>query len=154
MRRILLHFLGVAGFILLATNTGFACTCDLPLSHQSLEQLVVEARNDSKAVFSGKVVEVIENPKDIFNVVVRLRVERTWKNVRAGEVLIVTGSGGGDCGYRFEVGESYLVYAYGSRGGRLGTNICQRTRKIADAGEDIKILGKGRLPSKAKHPSR
>ncbi|MBA3711095.1 MAG: hypothetical protein H0W76_01440 [Pyrinomonadaceae bacterium] len=153
MGRILLSLLSVSAFVLLSSNATLACTCDLPLHNKSLEQQIVDARKDSKAVFSGKVVEVIENPKDYFYVVVRLRIERSWKNVRADEVLIVTGRGGGDCGYRFEVGESYLVYAYGSGGGRLETNICQRARKLADAGEDIKMLGKGRIPRKAKHAS-
>ena len=155
MRRVLLNFLGVAVFVLLASQVGLACTCSLPPINQSLARQVVGSKNDAKAVFSGEVVEVIEGPEDSFNVVVRLRVERTWKGVRAGEVSIATGRGGGDCGYGFEAGERYLVYAYGSAGGQLGTNICQRTRRLADAKEDLKVLGRGRPPVKAKRaPTR
>ena len=40
-------------------------------------------------------------------------VDRAWKGSVAEEVFIQTGSGGGDCGYRFEVGRSYLLYCYG-----------------------------------------
>ena len=150
MRRVLLNFLGVAGFVLLAASAGFACTCAPPPTNQSVERQVVGARNEARAVFSGEVVEVREGPQDSFNVVVRLRVERIWKGVSAGEVSIVTGRGGGDCGYRFEAGGKYLVYAYGSAGGPLGTNICQRTKRLADAAADLKALGRGRPPAKPK----
>lgn len=43
-----------------------------------------------------------------------------------GETVVYTGSGGGDCGYPFVVGTSYLVYAarYNSK---LSTSICSGT---------------------------
>lgn len=42
------------------------------------------------------------------------------------EIEIETGVGGGDCGYTFELGESYFVDAYATEG-RLETGICSRT---------------------------
>ena len=153
MGRVLLNFLGVAGFVLLASSAGLACTCALPPTSSSIEWQVGAARKEAQAVFSGEVVGVSEGPQDSFNVVVRLRVKRSWKGSRADEVSIVTGRGGGDCGYPFEVGGSYLVYAYAPKGGSLGTNICRRTARLADAGADLKVLGKGRPPAKAKRAS-
>ena len=47
-------------------------------------------------------------------------------------ILVHTGAGGGDCGYQFKVGSSYLVYA-SLHDGRLGTNICTPTRPSAGA---------------------
>jgi hypothetical protein len=79
-----------------------------------------------------------------YGVLVRFRVESVWKGKAFQEVTIFTGQGGGDCGYRFEVGESYLVYAYGSNE-NLSTNICQRTAPRSADG-DMKLLGKGKIP--------
>jgi hypothetical protein len=105
---------------------------------------VTQARDKAKAVFSGEVVEVIENPQ-VFYIEVRFKVENSWKHVRTDQLVIRTGRGGGDCGYRFEVGERYLVYAYGSDVPAFETNICQRTKRLIDAQEDLKLLGKSRV---------
>jgi 5-hydroxyisourate hydrolase-like protein (transthyretin family) len=49
--------------------------------------------------------------------------------------------GGGDCGYAFDVGGEYLIYAYRHpQNGRLSTGICSRTRPLSTAGEDLKYL--------------
>jgi hypothetical protein len=54
---------------------------------------------------------------------VKFRVEKYWKGVLTTEMIVVTGRGGGDCGYRFEVGARYLIFAYGGDT-KLETNIC------------------------------
>ena len=56
---------------------------------------------------------------------------RTTENFRGAaevgqEVVISTGRGGGDCGYPFQIGTSYLVYASKGEGG-LSTSICSAT---------------------------
>lgn len=56
------------------------------------------------------------------------------------EIEIETGFGGGDCGYQFQVGTEYVVYAYKNGAGRLETGICSRTRPLADAAEDLKYI--------------
>jgi hypothetical protein len=119
-----------------------ACSCDFRFPVKSVKQQVVEARMQSKAVFSGEVVEIIADPP-IYSLRVKFRVEKYWKGVLSNEVIVVTGRGGGDCGYRFKVGAHYLVFAYGVDT-RLGTNICQRTKELAEAAEDLKLLGKGK----------
>jgi hypothetical protein len=53
------------------------------------------------------------------------------------EIEIVTGKGGGDCGYSFHSGVSYVIYAYKNSEGRLETGICSRTRPLTQAAEDI-----------------
>jgi hypothetical protein len=57
-----------------------------------------------------------------------------------GETVIYTGSGGGDCGYPFVVGTSYLVYAGAGRDGRLSTGICSGTKPEIIAGGVLKQL--------------
>ena len=142
MKRALFSAFGVVALILLASVDGFACTCAVPEPGLPLKRQVRMALNESRAVFSGKVLEVKEDPETL-SVVVRLRVERFWKGSPPGEVHVVTGRGGGDCGYHFEVGESYLVYAHKTGEGGLGTNICQRTARLSDASKDLQALGRG-----------
>ena len=143
----LTSILGVVTLLVFIHIEGRACTCDLPMLKQtSLKQQVNKARNQSQAVFVGKVIEIVQNPQDYF-VLVRFNVERSWKGSLAQEVSVVTGQGGGDCGYKFEFGETYLVYAYGDKT-RLGTNICQRTANLSAAEADVKVLGKGRSSAK------
>jgi hypothetical protein len=48
--------------------------------------------------------------------------------------------GGGDCGYAFQAGVDYIIYAYKNPEGRLETGICSRTRPLAQAAEDIAYL--------------
>ena len=118
-------------------------TCRLFKS--SLSQQVKQARKEARAVFSGKVLEIIVKPQ-IYHVEVKVKVESSWEESLPEEVTVFTGRGGGDCGFHFEVGESYLVFAYGSGNGSLWTNICQRTAGISGAKLDLKILGRGKLP--------
>jgi hypothetical protein len=55
-------------------------------------------------------------------------------------VSVDTGTGGGDCGYAFQEGETYLIYARGDKAGRYSTGICDRTRRISEAAEDLDYL--------------
>lgn len=76
-------------------------------------------------------------------------VGEVWKGVPGGTVALMTGAGGGDCGYDFREGERYIVYAHASPYGEptLGTSICTRTRLLADAGADLASLGEGVAPT-------
>ena len=56
------------------------------------------------------------------------------------EIEILTGKGGGDCGYKFQTGFDYMVYAYRNAQGLLETGICSRTRPLAEATADIAYL--------------
>jgi hypothetical protein len=56
------------------------------------------------------------------------------------EIVISTGLGGGDCGYGFQRGVEYIVYAYNQREGGLSTGICSPTRPIEQAAEDLKYF--------------
>jgi len=96
------------------------------------------------AVFVGKVVQVVEGKKDVFpRKTVVLVVSTVWKGKLTKELSLTTGIGGGDCGYRFEEGKSYLIYAYGDVKKGMSTNICTRTRPLERAAMDLRALGKG-----------
>lgn len=130
----------VAAPLAFGAEAGLACTCAPPGSPtRELER--------ADAVFSGKVVEVRRRKRgaDIFaGVEAVLRVERAWKGVEAATVSVFTASHSAACGYGFKQGRTYLVYAHKDREGRLATGICGRTRRLKDAGEDLKELGAGR----------
>jgi hypothetical protein len=47
----------------------------------------------------------------------------------------------GDCGYDFQIGETYLVYANDEEGADYYfTSTCMRTRRLSDAGDDLAYL--------------
>jgi hypothetical protein len=48
----------------------------------------------------------------------------------------------GDCGVDFQAGETYVVYGNYDEGSAnsLSTDICTRTRRVSDAGEDLSFL--------------
>ena len=127
--------------ILFIPETSYACNCDLPRTDRSLKQQVIEARKRSEAVFTGTVLEISKRPGDLY-ITVKFKVEEVWRGPRGAETSVFTGIGGGDCGYKFEIGEKYLVYAYKRDDSKLETNICQRTAPLAEAGPDLKVLGK------------
>lgn len=70
---------------------------------------------------------------------IRIRVGEVLSGVEPGqqEIEILTGLGGGDCGYSFQTGAEYVIYAYKNSDGRLETGICSRTRPLAEAGDDV-----------------
>ena len=56
------------------------------------------------------------------------------------EIEIETGLGGGDCGYGFQRGLEYIVYASKRPGGGFSTGICSPTRPLEKAAEDLKYF--------------
>ncbi len=70
---------------------------------------------------------------------VRIRIGEVLSGVEPSqkEIEILTGVGGGDCGYPFRTGADYVVYAYKNSDGNLETGICSRTRPLAQAASDV-----------------
>jgi hypothetical protein len=104
---------------------------------------------NTPTVFAGRVVQISTiNRKtpfgdDFKDRLVSFEVERTYRGWEAKTAEIVTGWGGDDCGYDFREGVRYLVYAYPHREtGKLYTGICQRTRPLSAASEDLEYLSK------------
>jgi hypothetical protein len=73
---------------------------------------------------------------------IRLTVAEPFRGIDPGprDIVIETGLGGGDCGYNFERGRQYIIYASKRPGGALSTGICSPTRPVEDAEEDLKYL--------------
>lgn len=149
MNKIIFSSLLSFGLLVFTTIDAVACGCELPIPKLSLKQQVNKAQKKSAAVFTGRVLEITKQPQN-FYVTVKLLVEDSWKGNLPQEVTITTGLGNGDCGYKFEVGESYLVFANGANENKLSTGICHRTKILSESAQDLKILGKGKVSRKDK----
>jgi hypothetical protein len=107
---------------------------------------------NSDAVFIGRVISVRDTAlgaggcKGSYAAkVARLVVTHSWSGPRVGSVAtVVSGHGGGDCGYAFE-GTSHLIYCYPFDGRIWTTNVCTRSRPMPSAVADSLALSM--LPS-------
>jgi len=134
-------------FVLLAAARAEACTCGGAGSP-------CQAFGGAAAVFVGRVTDISSRPRgapepgkefefDFSPRTVTFAVTEAFSGVEGGEVRVSTGLGGGDCGYSFLKGSTYLVYAHASGSGerrRLGTSICTRTQLAFGASEDLEYL--------------
>jgi len=74
------------------------------------------------------------------NVLATLQVTRAYRGAEQKTVQVVTGLGGGDCGYIFRTDEDYLVYAHKDAFGQLSTSICSGTGLVASRGSEVAYL--------------
>lgn len=129
-----------------------ACSCSTPSPQEAIQQ--------SAAIFSGKVIQIKEASdwrewvsfskqpvRGGFEVV--LDVQSTWKGMDQTQVLIFTEGWDLGCGFPFEVGKEYLVYASYWERDVLETHICSRTAELIHASDDLQILGPGKLPDQS-----
>ncbi len=128
--------------VLLSPRPASACQCigDVPLC-QSFWQ--------ADAVFSGEVLsfENVDPEQPLSRRIARIRVDRIWRGGVQGTVPVTTGAGGGDCGYPFRRGSTYLVYAHRTKDGGLTTNICSPTKLLDKAGADLAYFKEAEKPS-------
>lgn len=100
----------------------------------------------AEAVFVGTVVgseraSVRTGNLPLAGRLVRFNVSESVRGASASQAEVITGLGGGDCGYPFTHGETYIVYASrNEEDGLLYTSTCTRTRRLADAAEDIAYI--------------
>ena len=119
---------------------GYACSCAGP-------NTVQQELQKKTAVFTGKAVSVKVN-EGLFRssadpVQVTLEVDQVWKGQVGKKQIVYTARDGASCGFKFESGHEYVVYAY-SNNDRLETNMCDRTKLLASAAEDLNLLGEGK----------
>jgi hypothetical protein len=124
--------------LFLFAEEGNACSC-------AGTPMPCEAYWKASAVFLGTVTYTTINTAkrgeyDFHSRVFRFTVDKAFRGVEAKEVEVLTGSGGGDCGYGFQLGGQYVVYAYRDNTNRLYTGICSRTRPASDADADLAYI--------------
>ena len=111
---------------------------DRPIPLPDLSAFHGKARQEAEWVYLRQALERLR---------VTLAVTQVWKGDVAHQIDIYTPNECCICGFPFELGKEYLVYAHGLPSGRLGTTICSRTRSLSRAREDLDALGPGAPPS-------
>src|SRR5919107_5714550 len=133
--------------VLYPPKCAHACSCVLHPGSQ--KERAERALSSSDAVFSGEVVDLQKGtsasrmfgPSDT----VTLRVSEAWKGTDQGTLEVSTPSQGSACGYAFEEGQEYLVYAYGKQD--LKVDACGETKQFSKADADLAVLGNGEKPT-------
>ncbi len=125
-------------FLFASAEKSLACSC--MVTPEPLKKQIQKAFTGADAIFSGEVIEIKKSSADEYNVLVNFKVAKSWKGNVGKEVTINTAGDSAMCGYGFEVGEKYLVYANGLKDS-LSTNICSRTTVFSPKG-DVKYLAK------------
>ena len=140
MKPRLLYLIFISGIIFILSSNALACSCHFGGSAPCQEFWRVDA------VFAGTVVGssqiyVDEGGYKHDMRLLRLTVDQPIRGMQAAEVEVLTGLGGGDCGYGFKMGQRYLVYAYREeKSKRLSTSICTRTRLLSEAEDDFAFI--------------
>lgn len=149
MRRVLVFF-GIVIVFSLAGRNAIACSC-------GDSGTPCESFGKAAAVFVGTVTGVRESAPRATDLAERRKledsgevaflpkaynfsVEQAYLGVSGAEIEILTGSGSGDCGFTFQTGQRYLVYAYRYKD-KLTTSLSTRTQLFSRATEDIAFLG-------------
>lgn len=138
MRRLILLVILVLTTLLTATKA-YSCSCAIYGNGSPRATM-----RHAKAVFIGEVLEIAETTKEqresgFGHALARMRVERFWKGIKSSEISVSTEIGV-ICGPHLEIGQKYLVYAFGKS---LDT-ICTPTRKLEYAEKDLVALGPGK----------
>jgi len=130
----LLFFLSALGY---NNNIAFGCSC--PLSVSPTEEL-----ERATAVYRGEVNDIQSIPSHYINKV-KFDVKEAWKGISQKMVIVSTPFDDALCGYPFEKGKEYLVYAFGENESSLNTITCSRTLPIALAEKDLLALGQSHI---------
>jgi hypothetical protein len=115
-------------------NAALACSC---IAHEPCDRSRYGNVDFAGEVLSRDLASRIIGQKAVYQV----RVTETFRGTqKVGDVVSVhTGLGGGDCGYRFEIGHKYLIDGR-SADGVLSTSICSMTSPLEQAELEIGIL--------------
>lgn len=128
----------VLGIIWASPERAAACSCAYPAD------AVTELKN-ADAVFSGTVTAVTRPwivRSSLQPVHATIAVDRFWKGSGRPAVTVATANATASCGFPFESGKQYLVFARGDSG-TLTATICSRSKLLADAADDLAALGPG-----------
>ena len=130
----------IAGITFVFSSNVPACDCQFGGSAPCQEFWRVDAVFAGTVVGSGE-INVDEGGYKHTMRLVRLTVDQPVRGMQSAEVDVLTGLGGGDCGYGFRMGQRYLVYAYREeKSKRLSTSICTRTRLLSEAEDDFAFI--------------
>lgn len=117
--------------LIVAMGAASACSCIAPGT--PLEEL-----EKADAVFTGTVTAI--DSLDEGTNRVTLRIVHLWKGPEPIYLSVKTAADSAGCGFNFEQGKDYLVYAQASEEG-YRVSLCSRTALLSTAQEDLDALG-------------
>ncbi|HTP67906.1 MAG TPA: hypothetical protein VMJ35_03305 [Dongiaceae bacterium] len=161
-RYAILFLLGIVTGLPLTPETAFACICNRGFSGRTMRDVAAfysEGSNSRKVVFEGLVetqdlktgpigppINVLSMTPGGTHRAVSVRVLHVYRGQVSGNVIVLTGMGIGDCGFDFETGKQYLVYADRIDAESLFTSICTGTSSSEQAGPALRFL-RGEKPT-------
>ncbi|MCI0412134.1 hypothetical protein L0222_04940 [bacterium] len=116
--------------VLILPALSYPCSCVFPTFEEQWET--------ASAVFRGKVIRV--EPQQEGKRRIELEVVKNWKGPDEKVISVFSAEDSAMCGYPFETGKEYLVFATGKD--KLHVSLCSRTKQIAEADEDLHLLEK------------
>ena len=146
----LLLYCAIVGTSLGLVREAYACSC----AGSTIEQQIESA----DYAFAGLVVDV--DTVDNLFLMATIQVEKVWKGAVTQQFEVWTHIRSASCGFsdpwaRFEIGETFVLYAYEPDDwiDRVYTHLCTRNKKYAEAREDLAVLGGGQAPVAVEHGS-
>lgn len=132
----------IAILLFSATPIAHACSCNFGIP-------TCKTLFETRAVFVGRVESVTATGGSMFSGFrARFHITEAIRGTETRSAIeVATGSGWGDCGYPFEVGNTYLVFAHGDSLDALSTGSCTGTQPIEnaqDALEEVRQLVRSR----------
>jgi hypothetical protein len=123
--KLLIQTLLLSFLLLVSAANAYSCSCGEISQRKSFRK--------ANAVFVGQAIEYIDNPnvKEDGRLIVKFKVEKSWKGEKKPE-LIISSAPDFACGFYFEIGKRYLVYANGKELFTV-TGCGSRTSEIVDA---------------------
>ncbi len=100
------------------------------------------AYQQSNAVFVGTVVSEEKNGD---TKTFKFKIEKYWKGAKKKNIEINVYETARYQAF-FKKGERYLIYATADEDGKLRVSRCSRSRDMDNADEDLRQLGKGKIP--------
>ncbi len=134
----------VAAILISPPRITYACSCMVPPG-------AAQARNDAAAVFSGRVTAVEGQREGTTPLRVSIDIAQVWKGPMLNRTLLLTSGSSASCGFDFQPGTDYLVYAF-DQDGQLATGLCTRTAPLDQAALDVAELGPGTVASPNSDP--
>lgn len=149
------------------TTKARGCSCAAPPPNATAQQLADWRGQGTDVIFEGTVQSghldsvLLQAPTGEIvpanleegtpKIIVTFTENRWYKGSQRNRVEVETGLGGGDCGFPFELGKRYLVYAYKEDSGRFSTGICSATGLVEDKESDLAFLRGEQVPARNRH---
>lgn len=148
------YFFGISAFLLFATVNAFACFCGGRNSKSTMRETVAAySAGATQVIFEGSVEkQELKSGSPVAPTTalsmtgfgshraVTFNVRRAYRGLVGSSATVLTGLGGGDCGFDFETGKKYLVYASRVNPETLFTSICSGTSSLEEASPALRFL--------------